>query len=86
MIRLEVLVKVFERVVRSGISTFLESNNLLNPNQHGFRCGRDCLTQLLHHFDDILKVLAEGSNADVIYLDFSKAFDKVDHNILLLRI
>ena len=35
--------KVFERVVRSRISGFLESNNLLDPNQHGFRCGRDCL-------------------------------------------
>jgi ribonuclease P/MRP protein subunit RPP40 len=56
----------------------LEDNHLMNDNQHGFRPGRSCLTQLIEHYDHILYHLEKGSNVDVIYLDFAKAFDKVD--------
>jgi len=76
------LIKVFERVIRKKIVTFLEDNSLMNPTQHGFRSGRSCLSQLLEHFDKIIECLEEGVNVDVIYLDFAKAFDKVDHGIL----
>ena len=54
----------------------------MNKNQHGFRQGRSCLSQLLEHYDNILKVLEEDNNADVIYLDFSKCFDKIDIGLL----
>ena len=57
----------------------------MNNNQHGFRKGRSCLTQLLAHQDAIISLLEEGANADVIYLDFAKAFDKVDHNLVLKK-
>ena len=77
------LMKIFERVIRNKIVSHLEENCLLNTKQHGFRKGRSCLTQLLHHYDQILKNYNEGHEMDVIYLDFSKAFDKVDHKILL---
>ena len=76
------IIKVFERVMRKKILHHLESNNLLVDQQHGFREKRNCLTQLLHHIEDILQSLENDCNQDVIYLDFSKAFDKVDHNIL----
>ena len=56
----------------------LDNNNLLCDNQHGFRAGRSCLTQLLHHFDDILESLGNDTDSGAIYLDFAKAFDKVD--------
>ena len=40
-----------------------------------------CLSQLLIHYEEILRSIQEGENADFIYLDFTKAFDdKVDHN------
>ena len=45
------LVKLFEKILRNHIVQFIESNQLLNPNQHGFRAGHSCLSQLLHHFD-----------------------------------
>ena len=64
----------------------MNSNNLFNDSQHGFRSGRSCLSQLLEHFDTILSILDDGMNADVVYLDFAKAFDKVDHNIVLQKI
>ena len=57
--------------------TFLESNNLLCSHQHGFRSGHSCLTQLLHHFDDVLENYLVGADTDTIYLDYAKAFDKV---------
>ena len=64
----------------------MNENNLFNDSQHGFRAGRSCLSQLLEHFDTVLSILEDGSNADVVYLDFPKAFDKVDHKIVLCKL
>ena len=80
------IIKIFERIVRDKLVDFLESNHLLNSFQHGFRHGRSCLSELLVHFDDILTHLNQGNDVDVIYLDFAKAFDKVDHNVLLQKV
>ena len=63
----------------------MNDNNLFNNSQHGFRAGRSCLSQLLEQFDIILDILDTGANADVVYLDFAKAFDKVDHKIVLSK-
>ena len=81
------LTKVFERVVRCQIITHLEENLLLNITQHGFTQGRSTITQLLSYYDTVLTMLEErqDKSVDVIYLDFSKAFDKVDHRILLKK-
>ena len=80
------LTKVFEKVVRNCLVSFLEKHNLFNSNQHGFRAGYSCLSQLLQHFDTVTKLLEEGQNVDVVYLDFSKAFDKIDHIIMLVKL
>ena len=80
------LIKIFERIIRDDLISFLEQNNLLCRNQHGFRKARSCLTQLLLHIDIVLSNLLENKDTDVIYLDFAKAFDKVDHQILLKKL
>lgn len=77
------VIKVFGRVVRSRIAGFLKSQNFLNSNLHGLCYSRNCQTQFLYHVDNVLKALRSGSNTDIIYLDFTKEFDKVDYNILL---
>ena len=78
--------KIFERVLRKALVDHLESNNLLHEAQHGFRKGRSCITQILKYYDSILTLLEEGQSVDAVYLDFAKAFDKVDHQILLKKL
>ena len=80
------IIKMFEKILRRHVVKFMNDNNLFNDNQHGFRSGRSCLSQLLEHFDQILDLLESGGNVDVIYLDFSKAFDKLDFKIVLRKI
>ena len=79
-------IKIFERVLRKKMMDFLESNELLSCKQHGFQKGKSCLSQLLKQYDDILNNLLDQNETDVIYLDFSKAFDKVDHQILFRKL
>ena len=65
---------------------FLIKHKLINPSQHGFLKARSCLTNLLCFFEEITKWVVEGSPVDVIYLDFQKAFDKVPHQRLILKL
>ena len=80
------LIKIFEKVLRNCIAKFLDENSLYNKNQHGFRAGHSCLSQLLSHYDKILRLMEEGYNVDVTYLDFAKAFDKLDLNIAIQKL
>lgn len=59
---------------------------LLFPNQHGFRPGYSCETQLFHFTTDLHLNLDSSFQTDVIYLDFSKAFDRVPHQRLLAKL
>ena len=76
------IIKVFERVIRRTLVRYLGDNGYMAPGQHGFRALRSTLTQLLSHFDSVLLDLENGACSDTIYLDFAKAFDKVDHGVL----
>ena len=49
----------------------------MNNTQHGFRSGRSCLAALLYVYDHIMLIINNESIVDIIYLDFSQAFDKV---------
>ena len=73
-------------MVRDQLIEHIEKNNLLSKNQHGFRRGFSCLTKLLAHYEEILRNYMNGSDTDVIYLDYAKAFDKVDHILLLKKL
>jgi hypothetical protein len=73
------VVKTLERVLRKQIVNHLEENNLMDPDQHGSRRNRSCLSQLLEHHDEVLKLMEGGGNIDVIYANFAKAYDKIDH-------
>ena len=81
-----VICKVLETIIRDHMMDFLIKHKLINPSQHGFLKARSCLTNLLCFLEEITKWVGEGSPVDVIYLDFQKAFDKVPHQRLLLKL
>ena len=66
-----------ESILKDYITLHLEKANLIFDSQHGFRKGRSCLTNLLDFIENVTKYLDEGEAVDLVYLDFSKAFDKV---------
>ena len=77
--------KIMESIIRSAIMVHLTIHNLIKSTQHGFMKKKSCLTNLLHCMDEITKILDDGDCADILYLDFSKAFDKVQHQRLLKK-
>ena len=80
------IIKSFERVVQKNQVHHFEQTNAFNDSQQGFRKSKSRLSQLLAHHNDVLENLEKPSNADGIYLDFAKAFDKVDVNVPLLKL
>jgi len=81
-----IVCKLFETIIRDKLVSYLESNVLINNSQHGFRKGRSCFTNLLEFLDKITGCVDSGENVDVIFLDFAKAFDKVPHKRLILKL
>ena len=78
--------KVMEHVITSNIMAYLDKHQLLHSNQHGFSKKLSCETQLIQFVQDISDTLNESGQTDIIVMDFSKAFDKVDHKRLLLKL
>ena len=78
--------KLLERLIKDHMVDFFVSHKLLNSSQHGFLKVRSCLTNMLCFLEEITKWIDEGSPVDIIYLDFHKAFDKVPHQRLLLKL
>ena len=76
--------KIFEYCIRDMLMT--KCNHLLNDNQHGFRPEKSCLTQLIPFTSNLALALNNSSRIDVIYFDFAKAFDSVNHDIILKKL
>ena len=81
-----VVCKLLETSIRDHMVEFLVKHNLINTSQHGFLKESSCLTNVLCFFEEITKWVDDGSPVDVVYLDFPKAFDKVPHQRLLLKL
>ena len=80
-----ILSKLCEHIVHCAISNHFDANNVLTDAQHGFRKRWSCETQLILTIDDLAKNVDDKFQTDVILLHFSKAFDKVPHQRLLLK-
>lgn len=83
---LSVFSKIFEKLLAKRIVSFLESKNLLSSNQHGFREDKSTITALTNILDFVYKNLDRGHKVIALFIDLSKAFDCVNHSILLKNI
>ena len=81
-----IVCKLLERIMRSKLMDHLLGNKIVNLSQHGFMSDRSCQTNLLEFLDKLTKMLDDGKAADVIYLDYSKAFDKICHSKLIRKL
>uniref|UniRef100_A0A8B9BBZ3 Reverse transcriptase domain-containing protein n=1 Tax=Anser brachyrhynchus TaxID=132585 RepID=A0A8B9BBZ3_9AVES len=75
--------KIMERMILEVTEAHLGDSAVIGPSQHGFMKGRSCLTNSISFYDKITHLVDQRKPADVIFLDFSKAFDMVSHRILL---
>jgi hypothetical protein len=64
----------------------LLTNKLLNESQHGFMPNRSCTTNLIEFMDSVTESVDGGNSVDIFYLDFSKAFDSVPHERLMIKL
>ena len=78
--------KLLEHIIYTHIFSHLNKHQVLSDNQHGFRQGRSCKTQVLLTINDLAKSLDNNLQTDVIFLDFAKAFDKVDLSCLIHKL
>ena len=77
-----------KRLIKGKIIALLQGNNLIGDSQHRFRNKHSCLSSLLDFFDCVIDTNDMGNNkaVDLIYLNFQKAFDKVPHERLLVKV
>ncbi len=78
--------KMLEHIIASNLMKHLEYNNMLFDLQHGFRQHRSCETQLLSLTHQSTQARQAKVQTDMIVMDFAKAFDKVSHSRLMLKL
>jgi len=81
-----ILVKILEKIVKATLMQHLTSHKFLSDNQHDFVNHKACVTNLLETVDFLTSHHAEKIPTDLVLLDFAKAFDKVPHKRLILKL
>jgi len=82
---LSVLGKAFEKILASQLRLHLAEFDILPEVQSGFRAGFSCSTALTNILDDVLTATDAGQVSALVMLDFSKAFDTINHDILIAK-
>ncbi|KAL5266583.1 hypothetical protein ACHWQZ_G003831 [Mnemiopsis leidyi] len=78
------VMKVFERCIKTALFSVCE--DVLDPRQHGFLNNRSCVTQMVPFVHDLATNLNDKIRTDIIYFDFTKAFDSVSHDLILRKL
>ena len=80
------LAKIFEKLMHSRLMNFLEKFNILSQNQYGFQKNTSTTDALLQFMSEAHKSLDRKETLISVFLDFSKAFDTVNHTLLLQKL
>ena len=83
---LSIFSKIYEKAMCTRLTNFFNKNNTLHPRQYGFRSLHSCEHALLDAQNTILSTLGKKQIALLLLIDFSKAFDMVDHTLLLNKL
>ena len=75
-----------EKHIANQLHMYLETTALLQKTQSGFRTHHSCQTALINIVDSWLKCIDDGNLIGSVFIDFKKAFDLVDHEILLYKL
>ena len=78
------VMKTFERIIKDELLS--RTSHLLDERQHGFLKNKSCTTNMVGFCDSLSLSLNEGYRTDVIYFDFAKAFDSVNHDLILKKL
>lgn len=78
--------KLLEHIISNYINDFLDKHEIISPFQHGFRKGLSTTTQLISTIHSFASIVDRPGQVDVIFLDFSKAFDRVPHSGLIYKL
>ena len=81
-----VICKCLERIIAKELVVYFDLGEVFSNDQFGFRSGRSTEDQLLLAYSDITQWVDEGYIADLVLFDFSKAFDVVNHELLLTKL
>ncbi|KAI8519928.1 hypothetical protein Bbelb_031850 [Branchiostoma belcheri] len=74
--------KVLEHILTSTMMDHLEHHGVLFNQQHSFRRGTSCESQLLEFTEELFENMVSGCQTNILVMDFATAFDKVDHSLL----
>ena len=78
------VMKVMERIIRDELLS--RCSELIDPRQHGFLPRKSCTTQMVEFCDSLSLSLNKNIRSDIVYFDFAKAFDSVNHDLILYKL
>ena len=83
---LPVFAKILEKIIYQRLYDFLQNKNILTDNQFGFRKKYSTSLAIFNLTESVLKEMEKGNFCIGLFMDLSKAFDTIDHHILLNKL
>ena len=82
---IHILSKIYEKLMKTRMTSFIELHGLVSENQFGFRGGRSTVDAVLEFTNECVDAMDDGAHTVAVLLDLKKAFDTVNHAVLLMK-